>query len=1626
MPARAAILTLLLLAAGARAADCREEQEPNGQPDQALDAAGCVSGAVGATDNQDLWRWRVDDWGSLYTINVEPGQPAVRVQVLKVDRDAVGRVSGSWVVTSLDTRPGALTLGPFLAEPGEYFIGVASATSDARYQLGIESLTLPGTGESEPNDRPADAMALSGEFEIRGDGDIDHFAWTLSETDAAQRWDIALISPVGGSYTLNLLRPSGRAAQSYLGAKGHSRLRDLALDAGTYRISLQSAAAGRDTPYVLSARPMGPRGAGFEEEPNDRGTPAPFDGQVVGHLDEGATANDHFALAPFVGGNDSPDARHDLVFESDSPANRRMCLLDAEYREIQCRQGSGRIALSGLHLNDPELIGRITGASDPHESYRLGIQATGEFPANAEREPNGTWRAAAPLPVANAVRGHFDGQDTDVYRLVISGPPEYWRIQAIGRGLDRLSLRNGKGDPTVVRQAQGAGRIRLSQTYLLPGTHYIEVKGADSSYLVRALPQGPPDPDIEREPNEDELTALPIRFGQTRRGVLPAAGDRDTYRFRLETARRVEILVTPPEGAQIGLALSGAANVPPGAAGEPVRFVGELLPGDHMVQLSSRSGSEDAYSLRLDRVAPDRGDLDATLTVNLTAEQVGAFSEWHQSLAGEVAIHNTGDQPLDLRLAAEVSTARGSADLDRARVSVAAGATTTVGLSVELPPDLWSSIPVEVLVTAIHGESIVSGNAQITASPEAPAVLPHFAFAAPDALLGAIDVAGTGLGASLIGEVPRSNQGDLHDQFAPFGHAEQFQLRLAQTKLPHALTVRLAPHRGQIIGLALDPGRAGIALGAQRQLAGFDFELSTDGATYQSVLSGELEPSQVEQYFVLDAPRPATHARLVLKSTHGSDQDLILGGWKVLADPAGLAAGVNLADPTVGGHIAYNDLESAGRFDYAGDTASPLLAGPRRWQLLCREDCRGSSFVVGFHRGRTAEITRVEWSDAPVRADPLPDVRVSVSTGSPVGPWRDAGTLAADPADASRVLEFAAPVAARYIRFVIPPTTPINADLPDVVRILERPVDGGYRSVLGEWGSGTAASAEWRDPPEPGAQSLIDDDSAEHPLPFADRVRGTVGVGVDEDHYDLSVPNGANTLELTVSGEPTVPLLELVDAQGERLPLLEDQAPVPGLRRWHANVVPGGRHRLRVYEPVRSVVFAWDTSGSVAPFRPMTYQALERFATGVHPGREVVNLMPFEHDFLLDAWESEPTVIWQAVQDFYRVSESSQTALTVLAAAEKLAERDGSRSIVVIGDLDQHWAESRALWRALAVVQPHIYLFQVARTAARSSQVDLANWAAVNHGDWRRTDTIADLEVAFERAAARIRRPVDYEIAAAFTQTEPPGPGRLRVVNELARREGRAEPTALGNTAVEFILDASGSMLQRLSGQRRIDIAKETLTTLVSEVLPPGTPVALRVFGHLEGNYSCRTDLVAPLAPLHGNRLAEAIADIEAQNLAATPIGASLQAVAQDLRGAPGSKLVVLLTDGEETCEGDPSAAIDLLRDRGLDVRINIVGFAIDDETLKATFAQWADSGGGAYFDAAGADELGQAVARALRIPFRVLDEAGNVVGNGSVNGEPIELSEGRYVVEAMAEPPIRREDVIVTGEQEVTVMLAP
>ena len=230
-------------------------------------------------------------------------------------------------------------------------------------------------------------------------------------------------------------------------------------------------------------------------------------------------------------------------------------------------------------------------------------------------------------------------------------------------------------------------------------------------------------------------------------------------------------------------------------------------------------------------------------------------------------------------------------------------------------------------------------------------------------------------------------------------------------------------------------------------------------------------------------------------------------------------------------------------------------------------------------------------------------------------------------------------------------------------------------------------------------------------------------------------------------------------------------------------------------------------------------------------------------------------------------------------------------------------------------------------------------------------------------------------------------PGKVAVTMAAGDKSG----------AIEIILDASGSMLQKLGAERRIDIARKTLTKLTSSTIPAGTPFAFRVFGREVD--SCQTDLDVPVAPLDPAAVGQRIAALVAKNGAKTPIGASLDKAADDLKSVTGEKLIVLVTDGEETCGGDPAAAIERLRKAGIGTRVSIVGFALDDEQLAATFRRWSDAGGGAFFDAKDAAGLDRSLTEALRPGFEVVNAQGQVLASGQVGGEAVAVPTGSHTV---------------------------
>ncbi|MBI5240109.1 MAG: VWA domain-containing protein [Elusimicrobia bacterium] len=142
-------------------------------------------------------------------------------------------------------------------------------------------------------------------------------------------------------------------------------------------------------------------------------------------------------------------------------------------------------------------------------------------------------------------------------------------------------------------------------------------------------------------------------------------------------------------------------------------------------------------------------------------------------------------------------------------------------------------------------------------------------------------------------------------------------------------------------------------------------------------------------------------------------------------------------------------------------------------------------------------------------------------------------------------------------------------------------------------------------------------------------------------------------------------------------------------------------------------------------------------------------------------------------------------------------------------------------------------------------------------------------------------------------------------------------------TDLVLIFDTSGSMNETVSGGRKLDVGKAAMWKFV-ELLPRSANLGLVAF-----RAGCDVRTVSPIqkaSPEARTRLRSAIAGLRAEG--STPLGYALAAATKLLAGSPRQKTVVILTDGEETCD---QAAFDQAADEAWKAGIKVygIGFAM-------------------------------------------------------------------------------------------------
>ncbi|MGY8640041.1 MAG: vWA domain-containing protein [Verrucomicrobiales bacterium] len=226
--------------------------------------------------------------------------------------------------------------------------------------------------------------------------------------------------------------------------------------------------------------------------------------------------------------------------------------------------------------------------------------------------------------------------------------------------------------------------------------------------------------------------------------------------------------------------------------------------------------------------------------------------------------------------------------------------------------------------------------------------------------------------------------------------------------------------------------------------------------------------------------------------------------------------------------------------------------------------------------------------------------------------------------------------------------------------------------------------------------------------------------------------------------------------------------------------------------------------------------------------------------------------------------------------------------------------------------------------------------------------------------------------------------------------------------ALEIIFDCSNSMNARIGGVPKIDLAKDALYHLTQTLSSTNLKTGFRVFGHdrtidrEDRPKACvNSELIIPIEAGNTQKIRAKIPELVAWGR--TPIAYSLEEAGKDLDPfLESSPMVLLISDGIESCDRDPLKAIQDLKARGVNVRMFVIGFDLNEEE-RLTLQQIAAVGNGQYYNAKNYGELLQSFDKFAKDVAIAAEPAKKKYTNPAQGGvsfeEATEVAPGRYTI---------------------------
>jgi len=194
---------------------------------------------------------------------------------------------------------------------------------------------------------------------------------------------------------------------------------------------------------------------------------------------------------------------------------------------------------------------------------------------------------------------------------------------------------------------------------------------------------------------------------------------------------------------------------------------------------------------------------------------------------------------------------------------------------------------------------------------------------------------------------------------------------------------------------------------------------------------------------------------------------------------------------------------------------------------------------------------------------------------------------------------------------------------------------------------------------------------------------------------------------------------------------------------------------------------------------------------------------------------------------------------------------------------------------------------------------------------------------------------------------------------------------------IMIVLDASGSMWGQIEGKAKIQIAREVIADLLRD-WDPNIQLGLTAYGHRRKGDCNDIEVLIPVGQAGPKEIIQAINSINPKGK--TPLCEAVRRAAKEMRYTEERAIVLLISDGVETCNADPCEVGAELAMGGFDFTAHVIGFDVKDEE-QIGLRCLAENTGGLFLAAADAEALrralSQTVEKAKEPPAPVIEEPG-------------------------------------------------